>query len=84
MGLATESKIIPYYICPMPYFSYNMIEELQDLPPNDKERIMQALHWAISENLPETTIELRHFRDGEHLQVANHDFSDLYRIFELN
>tara|TARA_B100000809_G_scaffold101311_1_gene99868 strand:+ start:1251 stop:1433 length:183 start_codon:yes stop_codon:yes gene_type:complete len=59
-----------------------MIPELVDLPVSDKERIKQALHWAIAEKQKEAVIKLHHFRkEIEELNVPHYEYSDLYNAF---
>lgn len=66
----------------MQYFSSNMISELIELPASDREMIVQTLHWAIAEGLEKTIIPLNYFREGEHLQIRNYEFSELYDAFK--
>ena len=62
------------------YYS-DMIPELQKLPLNDIEKIIQALHWAIADKEKEMVVLLPNFRGGEELKVPHYEFSDLYNCF---
>ena len=65
----------------MIYYHSDLIPELKELPFNDIEKIIQALHWAISERQKEMVVSLPNFRRGEELNVPHYEFSDLYNSF---
>ena len=64
------------------YYNSNLIPEILDLPFSQKERILQALHWAIAEDLEKTTIPLSELRNGVALVISSYDFSELYNSFK--
>lgn len=66
----------------MIYYHSDMIPEILELPVSDKERIIQALHWAIAEKQEQAVIKLHHFRNTEEeLNVPHFEYSDLYNSF---
>jgi hypothetical protein len=62
----------------MVFFTSYIINELDELPLVDKQKIIQSLHWAISEDDDKVEIALNYFRDGESLMVYKVDYRDLY------
>ena len=64
------------------YFNSNLIPEILDLPFVEKERVIQALHWAIAEKLETTSIKLVELRDGVELHISSYDYSELYNAFK--
>lgn len=68
----------------MIFYNHSLISELQKLPPHDREKIVQELHWAIAENLSKTTIRLQEFRDGEELRISSYEYSELYNALSGN
>ena len=64
------------------YFNSNLIPEILDLPFSEKERVIQALHWAIAEKLESTTIKLAELREGSVLHISSYDYSELYNSFK--
>ena len=63
----------------MVFYNSSLIAELRALPPHDREKIIQELHWAIAENMDKTIIKLQEFRGGEELRISNYEYSELYK-----
>lgn len=63
----------------MVFYHTSMLEEINELPFGDIERIIQTLHSAFADNLPKIVIPLRSFRDGEELMIYSHEYSELYK-----
>lgn len=62
----------------MVYYNASMLPELRNLPLFEREKLMQDLHWAISEHHQKMITTLENFRDGEELHISGYDLSEVY------